>query len=486
MFSILELEQDLQKFIPNGSIELPPILKFGHVAFNGLMINKSPEIKTQILQYLDSIPYIEKYEIVGSGFLNIFFKPNLDFIIEKHNFGQDKKIHIEYCSPNPTGDLHLGHCRNIIIGFCVSNLLKIAGFNVTTEMYINDQGNQMNQFIETIKWWKNKLLNGEEEFQIYYKGDYVELIAQQLLDKEINRDNVIKILMNQINSTLTKMNISFDHIIAESSLYKEMEEVKKILLDRDLLFYGELENQKTEGKHLILKTSVMGLDYDTVLQRENGQFTYFAFDIAYHYNKKTRGFSNQICVLGEDHASHIDKLQTVLKYSFDIDLVVLKYHMFHLIENGEIIPMSKRAGTIVTVGEILEKIDLNYLKWIILSYNNNKVIKFDFHNISVDNPIFTLQYVLMRMDQLQIDHEKQDSDMTDIYRRCIFWPIELRTGAKNLDTHKILQYTFILCDLIKKFLDSIIANTVSKNDFYILEKCKYILNIAIKIMDLKL
>jgi arginyl-tRNA synthetase len=474
MFDIVQLEIQLKKIVPKASLEIPPVVKFGHVSFNGIMIQK--EKKEVILHFLDNIQEIEKYEIVGGGFLNIFFKKSIHFNIHNINIGQGQLINVEYCSPNPTGDLHLGHCRNIIIGFCITQLLKLAGYTVISEMYINDQGNQMNQFLETVKYWQASQNNWHNPHQIFYKGEYVKEIARYFGINEINRKALVELLLKNIVNTLNKMHVKHDVISYESRLYDDMAEVVKILNSKNLLYRGQLDNQKTTGEHLILKTSELGLENDSVIQRADGTYTYYGFDIAYHYNKFKRGFANQICVLGEDHASHIEKLSIVLSKVFNIDLKILKYHMFHLIKNDEIIAMSKREGTIVTIDEMLQYTDLDYLRWMILSHNNNKVIRFDADNISINNPLFDLHYVLMRLEQLE-EADVHNGDTEDIFRRCLFWPIIFRTGVKNLDTHKILQYIFDLSGLIKQYLENIIGNKISKIDMYILRQASEIMMI---------
>lgn len=449
------------------------------------MINKDPMVRQAILSFLEQQNFVESFSIVGPGFLNIFVKKSTLFVIENINFGEGEKIHVEYFSPNPTGDLHLGHCRNIIIGFCLCNLLKICGFEVTSESYVNDQGNQMNQFLETIQFWQKKIRNqSTENLQIFYKGAYVEEIAQELGHQDANRENVVQIIMKKIDKSLSKMGVKHDFVVFESDLYEHMQKTQTILEEKKLLYRGKLDNQKTDGLHLILQTSSLGLETDTVFQRENGSFTYFAFDLAYHLYKKERGFSAQICVLGEDHAGHIEKLSCVLKKALSINLRILKYHMVFLSTEEELVHMSKREGNIVSLDQVLEKIDIDFLKWVILSHSITKVIKLNLQQVSVENPLFNLLYVFMRLKQIEACAKTENRNIDDIFKRCFFWPIELRTSVDNLDSHKILMYTFDLCLSLKKFLDSVTANKVSERDFYILEKAKFIVQKTTEIMSL--
>ncbi|MFN9112878.1 MAG: arginine--tRNA ligase, partial [Bacteroidota bacterium] len=338
MINLIELESKLKNIIPKGCLEFPPDTKFGHVSFNGFMIDKSQDAKNSITNLLNSFEYIERYEVVG-GFLNIFFKKNQKIKNDNINFGNGEKKHIEYCSPNPTGDLHLGHFRNIILGFCLSNIFKITGYDVTTEIYINDQGNQMNQFIETVKHWDYSFKNqNDNPYRIFYKGEYVKEITENLKDKEISRNNVVNILEKMILKTLEKMRIKFDVLVYESSFRNKMDKLIERLKEENLIYVGQMENQKIKENQLILKTKELGLEEDSVLQRANGEYSYYAYDIAYHIDKKERGFSNQIIVLGEDHIGHINKLKIILKKIANIELEVLKYHTFHLIKNEKIIP----------------------------------------------------------------------------------------------------------------------------------------------------
>lgn len=472
IFDILRFEASLKRIVPHGAIEIPPFVKFGHLSFNGIMI--APTKKQDILALIEKNPFIERYEIVSSGFLNIFLKKAINFQIENTKFFTGK-INFEYCSPNPTGDLHLGHLRNIILGFSISNLMKIVGYEVTTEMYINDQGNQMNQFLETVKYWHCHINKLDNPYSIFYKGSYVEDIARSI-KKEINRENLVELLVNKIQKTLSKLKITHDVVSYESKMAPLMNEVIEKLKQNNLLYMGQLENQKTEGDALILKIG----NIESVLQRSNGQFTYFAFDIAYHLDKYKRGFKKQICVLGEDHILHMEKLRKTLSF-FDIDLKCVKYAMFHLLKNEQIIPMSKREGTILTVNEVLEQVDLDFLKWIILSYNNNKVIKFDINHIQTENPTFDINYVYMRLSTIEesshlkikpIDQEKIDM----LYGKCIYFPILLRNAANNMDVHKLLSFTHEITYLVKDILDE--SPNMDIYTKYLMQKAKFIIGIA--------
>jgi len=482
LINILEFEKLLKEIVPSGLLSLPLLSKFGHVSFNGLFINK--ESKENLLNLLNSLDYVDRYEIVNN-FLNIFFKKDILFSIDFTDIGKGEKINLEYCSPNPTGYLHLGHFRNIILGFALSNLLRLTNYDITTEMYINDQGNQMNQFLETIKHYKNP----EKDYKIYYKGDYVQEIGKEITG-EITNKTVVPVILNKVYNTLKKMNVYHDVISMESDMYADLQVIQKILEEKNLLYYGKLENQKAEGDQLILKTSELGLDYDSVLQRNDGTYTYYAFDLAYHYNKLNRGFKNQIIVLAVDHAQHSEKLMSVLNTIFGINLKVFEYEMFHLIENNQIIAMSKREGTIINIDEMLEKMDLDYLKWIILSQNTGKVIHFNLDSISTNNPIFLFKYVFMRLNQITVNNSNSYSIDPNIYnevfRRTLFFPIVLRDSVKNFDSHKILHFTFDLCENLNKFLGQIVENSVTENDFILLQKSKFILDFASKIIDIKL
>jgi arginyl-tRNA synthetase len=468
--------------------DIPPELKFGHLAYNGLMIaNNKQEIKDQLLKILDSKEYIDKYEIIAPGFINIFFKQEIieDMQFNIEDIGQNQLINIEYCSPNPTGPLHLGHCRGTILGNALTNLLKKANYNIKSEIYINDQGNQVNQFMETIMHHKQNILNLNNSYNIYYKGDYIKEIAQHFLHKTFNTKDVINYMVKKAQQTLKKLNIEHDIITYESDLYEDLNDVNKILEDKNLTYEGLAENTKEqEANHtqLLLKTKNFGDNEDRVLRRSNGIFTYFAFDIAYHFNKYKRGFYNQICVLGEDHVGHMKKMKIILE-QIHINLNFLSTGIVTLKKNGENLAMSKRDGVILTLDEILEIISPNTLKWIIYSFGNNKPISFSLDNLPEDSPDFYFYNAINRLNNMK-NNEKQDlfTDFDfDILRMCVFWPNIFELCVKTLDIHKLFSFGYKLAQAVNRLLQNICINDFFTHRYLL---CKYAEEILMNILQI--
>ena len=452
IFNIIEFENELKKIVPKGDISIPPQINFGHLSFNGLFIDKSK--KEELIKFIDNCNFIKKYEILPSGFLNMWIN-NITVNMDVSQLNNNETIHIEYCSPNPTGDLHLGHFRNIIVGFAVVNLLKLTGHNVITEIYINDQGLQMDQFFETVLYYISK----DDKYKIYYKGEYVKDIAEEL-GTIVDKTALVDLLLVKIQKTLSSINVKHDIVVKESSLHNQMEKVMEILKEKNLIYEGKLENQKTTGTHILLKTSEMGLETDSVLKRNNESYTYFAFDIAYHYDKYLRGFKNQICVVAEDHQNHINKLQTTLKNVFDINVKYIKYHMLHLLKGTELIIMSKREGNIISIPDLLKIVNLDYAKWIILSYNNQKTIRLDLDNITNNNVIVDLKHLINFINELTYVNDAEDITIDPLFRLTLFWKLMIQKSVQNFDNHKILEFTTEIIKEAKKIVSNIIGNKV--------------------------
>jgi arginyl-tRNA synthetase len=462
MWSVLDFQEKIRNISDKAKIELPPDNMHYHISSNVLLVSKK-EIS------LDLPFIIESKEI--NGFLNFRLDKNLLKGL-KHQ-SMYKKVNIEFSSPNPTGPMHLAHCRGTIIGNTLVNLCRFAGQEVLSEMYINDQGVQMEKFIESVKYWKIGA-----PFQLHYKGAYVKELAEQL--EIVNSESVIIAQLSSIMNTLKNMSINHDLVVRESSLHKIIEEVKNHLQKMGLLYEGYLPNQKQDGKHLLLKTSVLGYENDSVFQRENGKYTYFAFDIAYHFYKKQRGYLNQICVLGEDHFSHMNKLPRVLKI-FDIDLKIVTFSAVHLIEQGEKLAMSKRDGTFITIDDFLTRHSIDEITCMVLEQKLEKVLQFDDKKTS--NNVFYFQYAFERTRNLPSVEQDVDLNLlsTLIEERLFTFLIHferfVHLAVEQLNVHKLfdfcLKFVHCLCDYFRK--DPRVNINPSKEQIYLLQKCSHML-----------
>lgn len=385
--NFIEIEKFIKKKNTKAKLEAVPDEHEGHIATNLLIIEKNSKIEE-----IQELFKIKKTERIG-GFLNIHLDKN---VLKNINFeykteNKNEKVNVEFCSANPNGPVHLAHIRGTVFGDSIASILKHCGFDVTREYYVNDQGNQMNLFIESVKYWKYGA-----PFELHYPGEYVKNIANSL--NSINKEEIVQTQVNEALSTLKKMHIEFDKISYESAMYNDLEEVLAKLKEMDLIYEGELEGQKEEGIQLLIKTESLGDQKDRVLRRANGQYTYFAFDMAYHWNKLKRGFKKQIIVLGEDHAAHIDKLKLLL-VKFGIDLQIVKISTVSVTQNGEKIAMSKREGKFVTLEDLLEKIKQKELRSVLLAQKVEKTMSFEIGETKSSN-LFFIEYSIERCQKL--------------------------------------------------------------------------------------
>lgn len=445
---ISKIKAMVHKYDKRAIVEIPPQIEFGHVATNLPVFLKN--IQEFIDDLLNCVPHVMKVEQRGM-FLNIFLSYDLlksqDIVYIKSN--DDCVVNLEFASPNPTGPLHLGHLRNIIIGDSLYKLLKLCRVTVKSEMYINDQGNQMDQFVQTIGHYKdpNRYPN------VFYKGDYVKDIAEQV--QYPIKDDIVSVVMKNVKNTLNNMSVFFDGIVYESSLYDILQEVIEILKNKNLVTEGYLENQKSEGVLLLLNL----MDEQFVLRRSNGEFTYFAFDIAYFYSKYKRGFNQYICVLGEDHYGHIKKLTQVLAF-LNIDLKCVRYAMVNVVKDNEQIKMSKREGNVITLDYIIKQIEINEIKCQILKQNYNKVLNLQLDNQDL-NMFFYIKYVYDRIVKILYDHNDENdgddlninSEVTErLFVYLMHYQHMISSAIVSLDVHRVFDFSYQIIQLAYEYL----------------------------------
>jgi arginyl-tRNA synthetase len=471
MWSIFDFANALKNICPQAKIEVPPDNIPYHVSSNILMLN--PEINLDSLK----LPYILGLEKINN-FVN--FKIDKNVIKDTRKIKEYKKINLEFCSPNPTGPMHLAHCRGTVIGAILVNLLRYVGYDVLSEMYINDQGVQVDKFVESVKFWKFG-----EPYQLHYKGEYVKELASL---KEIDKDSVIETQLITIRNTLKKMNVMHDVVVRESSLHDLVEKVKQILQGKGLFYEGYLENQKKEGKNLILKTSQLGYESDTIFQREDGSYTYFAFDVAYHFNKQQRGYNNQICVLGEDHFSHMNKLPKVLNL-FGINLGFVTFSAVHLVEKGEKLSMSKRDGKFITIDSFLEKYSIDEIKCMVLEQKLEKTLQFSSEKTASN--FFYFQYASERLRDITENTDSVDLNVLDhpleerIFSYLIHFDRFVHIATSQMNVHKFfdfsLKFVKSVCEYFQKH--PTINSSPSKEQVNLLYQCKQTLSDIILILQ---
>lgn len=410
-------------------IEKPKKEVFGDYATNVAFILKdkirlSPlQIAERLVKELEKEREIfEKVEFVKPGFINFwishnYYLNNLKTAIKleddygKIDLGKGRKILIEFVSANPTGPLHIGHGRGAAYGDAIARILEFTGYKVIREYYINDKGTQM-EVLGASVYLRAKELKGEHiDFpEDHYQGAYIYEIAKEVLKKypdllifdekkalEICKDFAIKMILEDIKNDLKAFRVSFDSWYSEKSLYerKKVEAVIDILREKGFIY-------EKDGA-IWFKASFFGDEKDRVLVRSNGEYTYFAGDIAYHYEKfKERGFELGINIWGADHHGYVNRLKAALK-ALEIDpqiLTVILIQMVNLVEDGEIKSMSTRQGEFVELKELINKVGVDAARFIFLSRSADAPLDFDVElakKESQDNPVYYVQYAHARI-----------------------------------------------------------------------------------------
>ncbi len=510
--NIISKDKNLKILLKNEKmtgiiIETPPE-KFNfdmssNIAMILAKINKQNpnKIAGQIKSVLDKkIKDFSKIEIAGPGFLNIQLSKkawcdNIKYIFKnKKKYGSNnsrKKYNIEFVSANPTGPLHVGHCRGAIYGDVISNLLTFNGNKVIKEFYVNDYGNQINIFAESVIYRIKEIINNETfpDGKNLYPGAYIIDIAKKIINKNkktgskklnLNKKLIskyaIKYSMDLIKLDLNKLGVKHDFFFYETDIVKK-NLIKKCLnqLKNDgLIFEGYLNPPKGEDnknwkktKKLIFRSSKFGDDSDRSLQKDDGSWTYFANDLAYHSDKVNRKFDHIINVLGADHTGYIKRISSAVqaisknKTQFTCKIIQL----VKLFKNGEPFKMSKRSGEFISVNDLLNEVNKDSIRFMMLHRSNDVEIDFDFKKVlekNKDNPVFYIQYCYARINSLfrflKIDSKKEininlKNFNPNVYeirllRKIVEWPKIMDLASNKLEPHRV---TFYLYDLVTIF-----------------------------------
>ncbi len=384
------------------------------------ILRKNPfEIANRIAQSIKS-PYIEKAVAVKPGYINIFLD-NLffeEFIKKIEDEGlsyfqepkKNIKIQVEFVSANPTGPLHVGNGRGGIIGDVLGNLLKLEGYDVSKEYYVNDAGSKMDLFTDSIVYYYGKLCGIDTKFpEEGYKGEYIKNIAEDIyfkfkdryakngkIDKEAIRDLGKDFMIWQIQKSLARFGVFFDTWFYESTLYKNGDVARTIEAFKKSGYTYEKDGA------LWFRTTAFGDDKDRVLVRKTGEPTYTLVDAAYHKNKWERGFRKAIDIWGADHFGHIIPMKALIQgLGIPEDFLdVIIYQIVHLYENSKEVMMSKHTGTFITLDELVSEVGKDAARFFFLLKSADTHLNFDMtlaKKESVDNPVFYVQYTYARL-----------------------------------------------------------------------------------------
>ena len=501
----------LPKKFDNFSVEIPKIKAHGDFSTNAPMIfakenNLNPIILANIIknELEGKFSEIVKIEIAKPGFLNFFFNNHFWYNFLKStdaNFGKDqsldsKKILIEYVSANPTGPLHVGHCRGAVFGDILANLLSFVGNKVVKEYYINDYGNQINQFVKSVYFRILEIKNNSlfPNDQDLYPGEYVVDIAKSILKKNkfSNFDNYdlifndlknlcIEEAMNLIKNDLRKLGIVHDNFVSENYIVNQnlVQKALNILKEKNYVYEGVLEKPKGNEiddweprKQILFQSTKFGDDTDRALKKSDGTWTYFANDVAYHLNKIERKFDLLINVLGADHAGYLKRQSScVSALSENKQQIISKVcQLVKLFKSGNQLKMSKRAGDFITASDLISEVGKDSVRFMMIYRSNDSQLDFDFDLVtdhSKENPVFYVQYAharicsLFRKNKYEINNEKtlnldflnQEIEI-DIIKKIAEWPKCLELSAYHLEPHRVPFYLYELASLFHTYWNS--------------------------------
>ena len=489
------------------SVEPPRDPSHGDISTNVAMVLAKPagrkprDLAGMIAGRLSESDGVDSVDIAGPGFINLrldagLWQRQIAEILQAGvsygdtDIGAGQPINVEYVSANPTGPMHVGHARGAVIGDVLAALLAKAGFDVTHEYYINDAGVQVDVLARSAHLRYREAL-GENIGEIpdgLYPGDYLVHVGHALAETQgdallsapeeewlpVVRDVAISEMMELIREDLAALGIEHQVFRSERSLHDEdaISAVVSELEDRDLVYWGTLEPPKgqkpddwEEREQYLFRSTGFGDDIDRPLKKSDGSWTYFAADVAYHLDKFRRGFGEMVDVWGADHKGYIRRMQAAVEATTDgkgvLDVRIC--NLVNLFENGEPVRMSKRAGTFVTLREVVDQVGKDVVRFMMLTRGNEAPLDFDLKQAleqSRDNPVFYVQYAHARacsvlrnagdqMPGLSVDDSslaKADmSSLTDeaeltLMKLLAGWPRLVETAALAREPHRIAYY----------------------------------------------
>ena len=473
---------------------------------------------------LDNLDDFSEISVAKPGFINFRFSTKtyqkliINILKISNKYGSNNKnesYNIEFVSANPTGPMHVGHSRGAVFGDVLANLLMFNGNKVVKEYYVNDYGNQITNFAESV-FYRLREIKFKEKFPIkenLYPGDYVIDIAKKILkdfknidlsdfkkNLEIITKESLKHSMSLIKSDLRALGISHDNFVSEKSLVEKnlVEKSIQILKRKKFVEDGYLNQPKGEEnkdwkktKRLIFKSTLFKDDTDRALQKDDGNWTYFANDIAYHSDKIDRNYNYLINILGADHTGYIKRITAAVKALSDNKTILIckVCQLVKLFKSGKPYKMSKRAGDFISVKDLLDQVDKDSIRFMMLNRSSDVELDFDFDKVlekTRENPIFYVQYCYARISSLfrilkldinskfEIDEKKfnLNEHELNLFRKVIDWPKVIETASSKFEPHRIPFYLYELATLFHSYWSK--GNEDEKYKFLYNEKIKNI------------
>lgn len=470
------------------TLERPPRPDFGDYSTNAALL-LAPAAGVQpreLAQQLGDLlaerlgEQLERFEVAGPGFLNLFLsdawhRTALDELLAAgESFGRGEaatgeRIIVEFVSANPTGPMHVGHARNAAYGDALARVLAFHGHSVEREFYVNDAGSQVSKLGESI----GALARGEQVPEDGYHGDYVTGLAAQLANEasmesaELGRA-AVALMMGRIAESLSEFRVDFDSWSYESALHDGDPSPVAHTLS---ILEQQGHTYRSEGA-LWLRTTDYGDDKDRVLVRSNGEHTYFASDIAYHQDKRERGFDRQIDVWGADHHGYVGRMKAAYEaLGGDPEhLEMLIMQLVHLVRRGERAQMSKRAGEFVTLDDLLREIGVDAARWFLLSRSHDTTIDLDLdlaREQSNENPVYYVQYAHARiasmlakagdehvqraLSEVGVQREDLHPAERSLIKKLLAFPGEVSEATTRRAPHRIAAYALELAQQFTAF-----------------------------------
>ncbi|WP_135505669.1 arginine--tRNA ligase [Roseovarius aestuariivivens] len=492
----------------NVTVEPPRDPAHGDMATNAAMVLAKPagkkprDIAEALAAKLADDSWVTSAEVAGPGFLNLRLSPEVwqavlraalqqgrDF--GRSDMGRGRKVNVEYVSANPTGPLHVGHTRGAVFGDALASLLDFAGYDVTREYYINDGGAQVDVLARSVYL---RYLEAHGQAVAFedgtYPGDYLievgEALRAEVGDAYVDqpeavwlaevRDFATDAMMNLVRADLKALGVEMDVFFSEKSLYGTglIEEALASLEAKGLIYEGVLEPPKGKTpedweprEQTLFRSTDHGDDVDRPVKKSDGSWTYFAPDIAYHYDKVSRGYDLLIDVFGADHGGYVKRMKAAVSALTDgrVPLDIKLTQLVKLYKNGEPFKMSKRAGTFVTLRDVVDQVGSDVTRFVMLTRKNDAPLDFDFDKVleqSKENPVFYVQYaharissVLRKAREAGIDVEDgtlsqidlsmlTDPAQLSVARKIAEWPRQVEIAGRTNEPHRI---AFFLYDL---------------------------------------
>ena len=490
------------------SVEIPKEKSFGEMSSNlalvlGKFEGRNPRLVAEILaEEIRKSDKIINVEIAGPGFLNfeinnsLWFEVIISCLEEGSKFGainagEGKKANIEYVSANPTGPLHVGHMRGAVIGDVLANILEFIGYEVTREYYINDGGAQIKSLAHSV-YLRYLECHGEEVSfsEGLYPGDYLKAVGKKVKEEygssligsshqewlEPISQIAVQEMLKIIKDDLKALGIRMDNFFSEKSLYDKgiIEETLSFLESKNLVYKGVLPPPKgkpkenwEEREQLLFKSTDFGDDVDRALRKADGEWTYFAPDLSYHFDKLSRGYDIIIDIFGADHAGYVKRMKSAVTALSDgkILLEVKLCQLVKLFKNGIPYKMSKREGNFVLLSDVVGEVGSEIARFVMLMRKNDAPLDFDFHKAleqSKDNPVFYVQYAHARANSILLKAKEvglgvdlnnitleKFSDLSkkeekNLFMMIAMWPRIIEMSASNREPHRIAFYLYDL------------------------------------------